>query len=98
MSDTPSFTKKPGRQYYQKRPGVTMRVRIPMKPLIPCVIVDLVEKIHISYNYGTKEAFINPHALTVFPSRTEARKALWHICQEISGAVDRYKIEPWGGA
>lgn len=96
MSDTPSFTKKLGRQYYQKRPGVTMRVKIPPKPPIPCGIWDRLAGVFVTYNPISKKVMPLGGVATIFPSRAEARTALWHICQNLknAGLADMFNDPP----
>ena len=69
-------------------------IRRPMRPAIKCVIVSLLTNKPIAYNFTDKRIFRGMGTdYTVFPSRTQARKALWHICQDPD--IDQmYKIVP----
>lgn len=74
MNNAPKL--KPGREYYKA--GRTLkRKKIPMKPPIPCVIVRGNDEPIKSIRKGEKTT----GEFTTFPSRTKARKELWHILQ-----------------
>lgn len=74
--------RKPGREY--RKVGRTLRrVPIPMKPPVPCVIVNG-DRLSIDYNEKTKNTMRDLRSVYIFPSRTQARKALWHILQDDS--------------
>lgn len=68
-----------------------MRVKIPPKPPISCVIYDNMEGGNVIYDFDKKKNMGVSTAFTKFPSHTQAKRALWHLCQNLR-IPHRYKL------
>ena len=65
---------------YKRDGGKIIRVRIPMKPPIECAIIDSFGE-PVRYNPVTKK-LDRWEGIICFVSRSQAKKALWHILQD----------------
>lgn len=65
---------------YERRGRKIVRVRIPMKPARECIILDSFGSA-VRYNPLTKK-LDRWNGIVYFTSRTQGKKALWHILQD----------------
>lgn len=79
---------------YVKYKGTMKRVKITPEPAIPCVVMRWVDgepnAVPMRYIEDEKRlVFVADGFVTEFNSRSEAKKAVWHTCQQ-EGVPDGY--------
>lgn len=91
---------RPYREYNKParkpKPQPKPRVRGPLTPAKPCVIVQTETGLPIVFEKtgGGFHITENGPEFTVFPSRIKAKAALWHICEWLksAGQNDHYEV------
>jgi len=75
---------------YTRFKGQWVRVKQSGAPAKPCHV--LLNGKPCYYDERQKRLFIHPLAVTEFPSKSEAQKAIWHTAHE-DGSYNEYEIK-----